>query len=211
MKDLEGNMRGSQLSELAEYEKTNSKLVSEANAILYDYGLHEVLGKYGKPVVQGSHVLNLMTWRDLDIHLESNSLTVGNFFSLGLEIAEKLKPHRMSFRNELLSETPGLPKGLYWGIYTKMEFPEKWKIDIWAMDSRQTNNYAKRFQDLKSRITETNRPAILRIKSHFCKHPEYRKRFFSMDIYKSVIEDNVRLVEEFVEWLEKEKGLVLAS
>ena len=102
------------MRKLAEYEKMNSILVSEANRILHDHGLLEILGKYGKPVVQGSYSLNLMTWRDLDIHLENDHINVEKFFSLGLEIAEKLRPRRMSFRNELESETPGLPKGLYW-------------------------------------------------------------------------------------------------
>ena len=195
------------LASIDRYEKANSVLVSEANTILHDHGLLEILGKYGKPIVQGSYALNLMTWRDLDIHLGYEHVDLKKFFSLGLEIAAKLKPRRMSFRNELESETPGLPKGLYWRVYTKLSFPGIWKIDIWAMDSKQSTLFAERFEDLKSKITETNRPAILGIKSHFCEHPEYRKKFFSMDIYKAVVEDNVRSVEEFAERLEKERGL----
>ena len=190
-----------------EFEKTNSALISEANAILYDYGLLEILGKYGTPIIQGSYALNLMTWRDLDIHLENDEISIRDFFNLGLDIATKLKPRRMSYRNELIGKTDNLPKGLYWGIYTKLTFPEEWKIDIWGMDSDQIRSCCKRFKDLKSKISEKNRLTILMIKSYFCRHPEYLKRFSSTDVYKSVIEENVKSVEEFSKWLKENKGI----
>ncbi len=30
-----------------------------------------------------------------------------------------------------------------------------------------------------------------------------------MDIYRSVIEDNIKLEEEFIDWLEEEKGILV--
>ena len=213
---MSGTREDHKLSELAEYEKTNSKLVSEANVILHDYGLLELLSEYGKPVVQGSYSLNLMTWRDLDIHLEIDKPTVEGFFRLGMEIATKLKPRRMSLRNELASDNPDIPRGLYWGIYTKLAFPEMWKIDIFAMNSKQFAYNAKRSEDLKAKITEENRPTILRIKTYFCIpsvskmiDPRYRRRYCSMDIYRSVLEDKVRSVEDFSKWLDRNKGVVV--
>lgn len=190
-----------------EYEEANSTLVAEANAILHDYGLLETLGKYGTPIIQGSYALNMMTHRDLDIHLENDEICTRDFFSLGRDIAEKLKPWKMSYRNELIGQTHNLPKGLYWGIYAKLPFSEEWKIDIWAMDSDQIGAFCRRFEDLKSRISEKNRFTILMIKSHFCRHPEYRKRFSGIDVYKSVIEENVKSVGEFSKWLKQAKGI----
>ena len=75
-----------------ELEKLNSTIISEANKILYDQGLLEILGKYGNPVLTGSYVLELMTWRDLDIYLGTNQMTESRFFQLGVEIALCLKP-----------------------------------------------------------------------------------------------------------------------
>jgi len=190
-----------------EFEKLNSALKSEANTILHDYGLLEMLGGYGKPTILGSYSLNLMTWRDLDIHLESNQMTIKDFFNLGLDIATRLRPRRMSFRNEFIGNTPNLPRGFYWGIYTKLSFPEEWKIDIWALDSDQAKSLLKRFRDLEKKMSKENRPAILAIKSHFCRHPEYRKSFSSFDIYKSVIEDKIRSPEEFSRWLKNNKRI----
>ncbi|MCW4019941.1 MAG: hypothetical protein NWF14_01745, partial [Candidatus Bathyarchaeota archaeon] len=91
---------------MSELENLNSAIISEANTILHDYGLLDILGKYGNPILQGSYSLNLMTWRDLDILLEMEEINIKDFFALGLEIATKLKPRRMSFRNELVGKTP---------------------------------------------------------------------------------------------------------
>jgi len=72
-----------------EFEKLNLALISEANTLLYDYGLLEILEKYGTPNIHGSYSLNLMTWRDLDLYLENDEITVKTFFNLGLDIATK--------------------------------------------------------------------------------------------------------------------------
>lgn len=190
-------------------EQLNSVIISEANRILHDYHLLQILSKYGSPALTGSYVLELMTWRDLDIYLETNEMTKGKFFQLGSELASILKPHRMHYRNEFIGRTSTLPAGLYWGIYSSsLGFPEEWKIDIWAIDSNQVNTLQSQLDELKSRIDRDKRPPILTIKNHFCRHPEYRRRFTSSDIYNAVIEEGIESVGEFSQWLEINKGIL---
>lgn len=194
-----------------ELEKLNAGLKSEADMVLYEYGLLGILKKFGKPIIHGSYSLNLMTWRDLDIYLENDGMDIEQFFNLGMRIAEKLKPRRMSFRNEFIGKTTDLPRGLYWGIYALLSFSDEWKIDIWALDSDQIKTHTKKFEALKTKIDERNRQSILIVKNHFCKHPKYRKDFFSSDIYESVIEDDVKTIEEFSEWLKQKRGVELGE
>jgi len=191
-------------------EELNLKIIGEANKLLITYDLLEIMGKYGVPVTTGSYVLELMTWRDLDCYLENDEITESRFFQLGAEIASHLKPQRMHFRNEFVGKTPGNPVGLYWGIYlTSHDFPEEWKIDIWAVDSTQAKKLQGDFEALMNRIDASKRLLILDIKNHFCKHPEYRRRFSSMDIYNTVIEGDVKSVEEFDRWLKKNRGIAV--
>ncbi|MEE8414617.1 MAG: hypothetical protein V3R96_08710 [Dehalococcoidales bacterium] len=193
---------------MSELEKLNSTIMGEANRILYDHGLLQLLGEYGNPVVTGSYVLELMTWRDLDIYIETDDMTETTFFRLGADITQRLKPSRMHYRNEFIAETPGLPLGLYWGIYLSgLGFPEEWKIDLWAIDSEQRIILQKVLDDLRIKIGEDLKPAILAIKNHFCRHPEYRRKFTSMDIYQAVIEENIKSVEDFAVWLEENRGI----
>jgi hypothetical protein len=190
-------------------EQLNSVIISEANRILHDYGLLQIMSRHGTPVLTGSYVLELMTWRDLDIYLETNEMTNQRFFQLGDELVSSLKPHRMHYRNEFIGRTPTLPAGLYWGIYTSsLGFPEEWKIDIWAIDAKQVNDLQRQLNELKSRIDQDKRPPILAIKNHFCRHPEYRRKFTSSDIYSAVIKEGIVSVGEFSQWLEVNKGIL---
>jgi len=87
----------------------NQEILKEAEEILYGLELFDILKKYGNPIVSGSYLLKLMTWRDLDIYLETDSIGTEDFFSLGKVISTKLNPSKMSFRNELIGKTPHLP------------------------------------------------------------------------------------------------------
>ncbi len=187
---------------MSELEELNSTITAEVDKILHEYGLFNILKKYGNTVPTGSYVLGLMTWRDLDIYLENGEMTVSEFFRLGEEIALNLNPARMYYRNENIGKTPGNPDGLYWGIYTVLpDFPEEWKIDVWAIDAAQASEFQKQVDKLKSRITERDREAILLIKNHFCRHPAYRKDFNSMDIYKAVLDEGITSTYDFSKWL----------
>ncbi len=149
-----------------------------------------------------------MAWRDLDIYLETDEITEKQHFLMGQDIASKLKPHSMHYRNELIGNTPGNPIGLYWGVYTRaLDFPDTWKIDVWTLDSPQIERHQKEFESLKARISPENRPVILAIKHHFYRHPEYRRGFTSMDIYNAVTEGGIRTVAAFSEWLKEHKGI----
>jgi hypothetical protein len=191
-----------------QFEELNSAITYEADKILYGLGLMKILSRYGTPVLTGSYLLGLMAWRDLDIYLVNDDITAEKFFQLGGEIVSELKPWRMHYRNELIAKTPDLPDGLYWGLYINNSvFPEDWKIDIWAMGAKQQKIFQDNVDNLKSKLNSENRQVILEIKNRYFMHPEYRRKFGSMDIYNAVILEDVKSVEEFTDWLYKSKGI----
>jgi hypothetical protein len=174
---------------------------------LLQSGLLTVLGRGRDVHVVGSYALGLMTWRDLDIHLVCDRRDLADFFRLGADIASLLKPHRMHFRDESLVRTPGLPPGLYWGVYLGDERAGAWKIDIWETD-REGFEPVRRFgADLAARLDEESRAAILAIKTACWQHPEYRRAFTSSDVYEAVLERGVRDVEAFWNDIRETKGV----
>jgi hypothetical protein len=176
--------------------KIEAEIRAEADRLLAS-GLRQILDDYGEVHVVGSHLLHLMVWRDLDIHIVKSPLERNSFFTLGNRIADLLKPHRMHYRDETIVATPGLPKGLYWGIYLGDERNGAWKIDVWASDREEferTRSYCDR---ILGRLTEPKRETILRLKSACWQHPEYRRRFSSADIYEAVLECDVVDMEGF--------------
>ena len=187
-------------------EKLNTAILDEANEILYTLGLYDSLKKYGNPQVSGSYSLKLMTWRDLDIYLESDTSNNDSFFELGKEISIKLKPSKMIFRNEFIGKTPHLPNGLYWGIYSVLN-GQQWKIDIWAIDSEEIQKKQNDVEEIKKQLDNNKRKSILELKSELHSHSKYRKEFFSIDIYQSVINDHVETIHQFDEWVLNKRGI----
>jgi len=181
-------------------------ILREADRLL-ESGLLAALGRYGEPHVIGSYSLRLMTWRDLDIHLVRDALDVQAFFALGGELAALLEPHRMHFRDETVVGTPGLPKGLYWGVYLGDENAGAWKIDVWATD-RADFEPVRRFNDgIAARLTDDTRAAILAVKAACWRHPQYRRGFTSADVYAAVLDRGVRDVDAFWADLGVTKGI----
>ena len=179
----------------------NQQIRQEADEILDAQGLRKILNDYGIVHVTGSYSLGLMTWRDLDIYLESDDLSETRFFELGKQINFLLKPKKMSFRNERIAKTKGLPEGLYWGIYLGNERAGAWKIDIWAVEKNECERLLKYCTDLCAKLTPAISFEILDIKSQCWKDPEYRRSYSSSDIYNAVLEKNIKGIDDFKEYL----------
>ena len=179
----------------------NEKLVAEGDYILFKLGLHNLLKKYGDPKITGSQSLGTMTWRDLDVYLINDEMNPSLFLELGKELVELINPRRMTYRNEFIGKTEGLPAGFYWGVYALMGLDAEWKIDIWALSTDQSKDHIKTLEYLRKELTQERKKIVLDIKTHYCNRPEYRKTVTSMDIYKAVIEDNVDSAKSFEKWL----------
>jgi hypothetical protein len=175
---------------------SDEALRREADSLL-DAGLRDTLANYGEVHVIGSYALRLMTWRDLDIHLVRDCPDLVGFFEVGAAVAALLEPHRMHFRDERRVGTPGLPRGLYWGVYLGDERAGAWKIDVWSTDRAGFEDVRCHGERLAARLSEASRHTILTIKSACWQHPEYRRGFSSGDIYSAVLDHGVADVEGF--------------
>lgn len=175
-----------------------NSLRNDADLVLDRQGLRQILEQYGKVHVSGSYALELMVWRDLDIYLEVPDISEGQFFQLGGEIATRLRPVKMNFRNERLNQTPNLPQGLYWGIYLGNDRDSTWKIDIWAVTPAQCRELIAFSDALKSRLTSSTKDSILHLKSRLWRDPRYRKSFTALDIYRAVLDGGTTDVATFL-------------
>ena len=181
-------------------QETDEELRSEADRLLAS-GLQTILNDYGAVHVIGSYAFHLMVWRDLDIHIVQPELDNRKFFELGGRIADLLNPPRMHYRDETTEATQGLPRGLYWGVYLGDERKGAWKIDIWLTDSDGFEAVRAHGERLRERLSASNRPLILQIKSACWRHPQYRREFASGDIYTAVLEHGVADIDGFWKFL----------
>jgi hypothetical protein len=185
----------------------NNEIKKEADQILYEKGLLKTLGGFGIPHVNGSYLLDLMTWRDLDVYLEADDLPGKKFFALGQEIESLLQPVKMSFRNDRISKTPGLPEGLYWGIYLGNERKGAWKIDVWAVNVHEYERLSGYSRSIQEKLNTEASRYIMEIKSNCWRDPEYRRSYNSSDIYSAVLEQKITTMEQFRKYLIQKKNL----
>jgi hypothetical protein len=180
-------------------QNLNALIKSEADVILYEKGLFDILSSFGTPYVHGSYLLDLMTWRDLDIYLQVDGISSTDFFVLGERICSSFAPVKMSFRNELIAKTKGLPAGLYWGVYLGNERAGAWKIDIWAVTALECERLLQYCATIKEKLNPDAVQRILEIKSECWQDAEYRRSYSSSDIYKAVLDNDVTSMEGFKE------------
>jgi hypothetical protein len=185
--------------------EANAVIKKEADEILYGRQLYSLLQTFGTPQISGSYALDLMVWRDLDIYLQTDHLTETDFFLLGSRICTLLQPVKMSFRNERIAKTKGLPEGLYWGIYLGNEREGAWKIDLWAVSTLECQRLLAYCDRIKQMLTPETSSLILKIKSQSWKDPEYRRSYTSTDIYRAILEESIADIKEFQQYVKARK------
>ena len=184
--------------------KHSRYLRQEASELLNKEGLLSILNAFGTTQVIGSYSLDTMTWPDIDISMNlPDEQNVERFFELGKRIATKFQITKMSYSNHFIRNFPGFDHGLYWGI--QLRYAEReWKLDLWGYGDTDYQKHIAESDALHQRLQQADRTAILRIKHVICQNPDYRGNVYnSMAIYRAVLEDKVKSVDEFKAWLEK--------
>lgn len=185
-------------------------LQKEATEILSKLSLMDFLSKFGDAKVIGSMALGLMTWRDIDIDLAVDELKKSDYFQTvqylfsNTEVKRLILSDNRKLSDKLIAQ--GIPESMYLGVFVKAKGDNEWKIDIrFIKDSLvRTEKY---IDETKSRLTDKNRKIILEIKDAVCTHPKYiHKKIFGVDIYSSVLNGQVKNIDEFKKYL-SDKGI----
>ncbi|MFC1572200.1 hypothetical protein ACFL6M_01250 [Candidatus Eisenbacteria bacterium] len=179
------------------------RLKAEADALLETTGLMAILANYGEVYPTGSYLYDLMTWRDLDLCVATEAPDVASAFRLGAEIAANPLVGAMYFRNEFVLKTEGNPEAMFLCVEYFPPKGGKWKVDILISTPDVVDRVLQPGRDLLARITAETRRAILQIKSALTTRPEYRREYGSREIYRAVLDDGVRNLEQWKMWLEK--------
>jgi hypothetical protein len=167
-----------------------SSLVQEANSIVRDLKLLEILQSYGEARIVGSVALDLVVKLDIDLHLLAGTPDL-------LSVVDGIY-HRLLVReavHEVRITDWRTAGGVKIGIDCYPASSGDWSIDIWVTDRPEATAFA--FVDRLLRdLQPEHRAAILTIKNYFHQQGLLRDGI-SPVIYKAVLEAGVRTVEEF--------------
>lgn len=193
----------------------SKKIQKEAQDVLKTLDLINLLSSYGKPEVIGSVALELMTWRDIDIEVVVENLS-HNILAEVVSNLLKKSFRRLDFavidNRVRFGQNSKTPKSLYIGMkYFGDDIPNDqllganpniWKIDIHFL-LEQDSQGKQKTNEIRKKLTKDNRKIILEIKDQVAMNPKYRKEVFSVDIYQAVLDENVKNLKGFKEYLKK--------
>jgi len=188
MKTLLSDRAGQMLDEQSELLKR------EAEKIIRDLMLLEILNQYGEAQVVGSVALDLIMKRDIDIHFVVNTPdlfgVVDRVYHQLLE-AEHIREVRISdYRDH---------SGVKIGIDAYPAASGNWSIDIWITNYVEATGF-ELVSRLKQELSPEHREAILRIKHEYHRKGKLRDGLSTL-IYKAVVDKGVRTEEGFAQLL----------
>jgi hypothetical protein len=159
--------------------------------------------QYGRPVVVGSVSHGLVVAPDIDMEVCAEDPQIAHGFEVMAQVAESSNVVRIEFKNDL--GTRG--KWLYWEVHYRDEDGVVWTIETYFCGPGDPYaHFSERLtENLKKALTEEHRLAILTIKEALCERG-LMDDTKSTDICRAVIDDGIRSVDAFLEWIESNKS-----
>ena len=172
---------------------------ANADRILYEFGLLKRLEMIGEPHIIGSYRMNMMAWNDLDIDIENNAMSLDKMYELSAFIMSTFKPVWYEAKEEINAEG----KKVWFHGFETMITGELWNIDLWFFDQKTISNAERYCDAIIDRVNQTQKDIIVNIKSALISRGLYSfEQYKSIDVYKAVLENDVKNIDEFLRLFE---------
>ena len=173
----------------------NTDRKTAADRLLYELGLFDKLAEIGKTHIIGSYRMDMMAWNDLDIDIENEAMSLEKIYELSTFIINTFHPVWYEAKEEVNADG----KKVWFHGFETMITGELWNVDLWFFDKEtiaEAENYCDNIADNTS---QAQKDTIVSIKSELIERGLYSfEQYKSVDVYKAVMESNVRNVDEFL-------------
>lgn len=172
---------------------------SQAERILYEFGLLKKLEEIGMPHIIGSYRMDMMAWNDLDIDIENDEMSLDKLYELSAFILDTFHPTWYEAKEEVNEEG----KRVWFHGFETMIIGELWNVDLWFFDKEIIANAEKYCDDIAQKASQIQKDRIIQIKEELIARDLYSfEKFKSLDVYKAVLENDVVNVVEFLKLVE---------
>lgn len=169
----------------------SKKFKREADGLLEESKLLDILNKYGEVKLTGSYAYDLMMCGDIDIEVFGD-FTRDKAQEIFNDLISNTEFTGYMFFDWVKYEQPKWPKGYYIGFKQIMPgYQNQWKIDIWFM--KENRNGSDKYFDKLSNINDKTKEIILKLKEHI-KNVNWQAD--STQIYDAVLDHGVKTIEE---------------
>ncbi len=185
------------------------RLRTEADDLLFNKGVDDLLKRQGEVYYGGSYALDLMAWPDIDLNVVAKECADPNEVAahLASEFVLRKESVRVKFERDLHQKIPALPNGLYLGVKLDIgEWKTPWKLDIWIVDRSECDKTKQKVADIQKLLTPSNRKVILEWKQKLMT-PQGRTPSLSGHwLYQAILVQKLEADEEILGFL-RENGV----
>lgn len=168
---------------------------SQADRILYEFGLLKKLEEIGVPHIIGSYRMDMMAWNDLDIDIENDGMSLDKLYELSAFILDTFHPTWYEAKEEINEEG----KRVWFHGFETMLTGELWNVDLWFFDRETITNAESYSDEIVQRTSQIQKDRIIQIKEELIARDLYSfEKYKSLDVYKAVLENGVVDVEGFL-------------
>lgn len=173
-------------------------IYEEADRLLYEYGLMDLIKKHGRVFVVGSYQMQVMSWNDLDFYMDRADLNDKNYYSLVTDIIREMMPIRFDGHLDMDK------KAAFLGVETRIS-GKRWNLDIWWKERSEIEEALSRARNMAVCMAE--RPelkrAVMEIKQELIARRLYgfdkgKKHYHSQEIYEAVFEEGILTPDQFL-------------
>lgn len=193
----------------------SKRIKSQADKILKESGIVEILSEYGEVKIAGSYSLDVMLRPDLDLYVVAEKHDWDKVIDIQSKIIKR-KYFRdvyfidwLNFENKqtgLVEEWIPSIKGYYFATVIPIE-DQRFKMDIWLITKEydKSAELTDHFRKLLNNADESKKLVILEIKNAMRQGKKYIDGVDGKLIYKAVLENGITNIEDFKEFLLKQK------
>ena len=173
------------------------RLREEADIVMREVGVLEILRPFGRVVPTGSYFLDVMAFPDIDLYMPK--VGINQLFAIGGRIARSPLVFQVVMEKDFEQTMAG---GLY--LKPRIRFGDwgrPWKIDIWSMEEAAIEERMAPMHRFQEKLTPALREAILRYKNAILT-PELRTPAYSgYFIYRAFLDEGLRQPEDVTRYL----------
>ncbi len=185
---------------LEEAKKQARQYQDTADKLLQKYPIEQMLSEIGEFDLDGSYLYGWMVQPDIDpgVFIDKPDIDkVTEFVTKIMRLDGLIKANIVNYSK--YPPSPGKPKGIYLGL--KIDFmDELWNFDIWFVNKADMLDTKFFYKGWHKNVTQEQADSIILLKFQLKELGIYGKEFYSADVYRAVLKDGVRDIEQLRMW-----------